>query len=137
MCRATRQKGIDVSGVIGVACARHAIFRPGGMVDLYVGERYIISSNSRLLAECFHRYSHVDYAISWALRTVDSSVEVYITYDIACQYGVHFVKRLSDFSDLNPELLKKSSSLYRQCTYLLTKNGVSLIMLFTTQMDWE
>ena len=107
MCRATRQKGIDVSGIIGVACACHAIFCPGGMVDLYVGKWYIILSNSRLLAEYFHRYSHVDYAVSRALWTVNSSVEVYITYHIACQYGTHFVKHLSDFSDLDPELLKK------------------------------
>lgn len=43
MRRLTQQKGVDVTGIIAVVCARHAIFRPGAMVDLYVGERHVIS----------------------------------------------------------------------------------------------
>ncbi|EDR13476.1 uncharacterized protein LACBIDRAFT_308443 [Laccaria bicolor S238N-H82] len=39
----TQQKGVDVTGIVAVVCARYAIFHPGAMVDLYVGEWYIIS----------------------------------------------------------------------------------------------
>lgn len=33
-------KGLRATGIGAVSCARHGLFRPNGMGDLQVGERY-------------------------------------------------------------------------------------------------
>ena len=35
-----RMKGLRATGIGAVSCARHGLYRPNGMGDLQVGERY-------------------------------------------------------------------------------------------------
>lgn len=44
--RAVKDKGLAVTGVIAVVCIRHGIFRPAGMVNMYVGERCVNNKHS-------------------------------------------------------------------------------------------
>lgn len=37
-----KSKGLRATGVGGVSCARHQMFRPLGMGDLQKGERYVV-----------------------------------------------------------------------------------------------
>ncbi|KAF9032371.1 hypothetical protein BJ165DRAFT_1535064 [Panaeolus papilionaceus] len=71
----TASKVCDITGVVGIACARHGIYCPNGLVDLYRGEQQ----------------KNVDFAFVQALvRTkVDVQQRVTIIYDIACQYSIH------------------------------------------------
>lgn len=39
-----RVKGLHMMGVGGVTCARHNMWRPNGIGDLQLGERYVIST---------------------------------------------------------------------------------------------
>ncbi|KAF9054761.1 hypothetical protein BJ165DRAFT_1566299, partial [Panaeolus papilionaceus] len=69
------QKGCDVTGVVGVACARHGCYCPNALVNLQKGEQQ----------------KNVDYAFVKALQHthVDVRQKVTIIYDIACQYSIH------------------------------------------------
>ncbi|KAF8913329.1 hypothetical protein CPB85DRAFT_1219841 [Mucidula mucida] len=86
-------RGCVISGVIAVECGRHCIFL--SMVDLQKGERF----------------ANADYALMIALRRFMSSsldrVKFFkrfiTTYDVACQFEVHFGERIfKSFPDLAP-----------------------------------
>ena len=72
-------QGYTVTGVAAVSC-RHAFVRPKGVVDLQKGERYM----------------NVDYAVVSTLTDdVKAGIkDVVITYDIGCQWGKNFSRRL-------------------------------------------
>lgn len=72
-------QGYAVTGVAAVSC-RHAFVRPKGVVDLQKGERYM----------------NVDYAVVSTLTDdVKAGIkDVVITYDIGCQWGKIFSRRL-------------------------------------------
>ena len=36
-----KRKGLSATGVVGVACSDHEMWRPNGLGDLQVGERYV------------------------------------------------------------------------------------------------
>ncbi|KAI0689949.1 hypothetical protein BC835DRAFT_1228821, partial [Cytidiella melzeri] len=74
-----KAKGLNATGVVGVACSRHEHWRPNGMGDLQRGERYC----------------NVDYVLLAAL--VGVSLHMLITYDIACQYFKLFWSRMLNF----------------------------------------
>ncbi|KAI0671900.1 hypothetical protein C8Q78DRAFT_972892, partial [Trametes maxima] len=76
-----RKKGYIASGVGAVFCARHAFFRPNGVGDLHLGEKYII-------------YPYMDYLLVSTLLGVMLLLLV-ISYDIACQYSKNFERRLA------------------------------------------
>ena len=38
-----KRKGLSATGVVGVACSDHEMWRPNGLGDLQVGERYVLS----------------------------------------------------------------------------------------------
>lgn len=38
-----KAKGLNATGVVGVACARHEHWRPNGMGDLQKGERCVVN----------------------------------------------------------------------------------------------
>ena len=73
-------KACDVTGVVGIACARHGCFAPNGLVDLFKGEQQ----------------KNVDGAFLNALNTtnIDEEQGILLIYDIACQYFVHFQDRI-------------------------------------------
>lgn len=37
-----KAKGLNATGVVGVACSRHELWRPNGMGDLQRGERCVV-----------------------------------------------------------------------------------------------
>lgn len=72
----------DVSGVVGIACAWHGCYAPNSLVDLFKGEQQ----------------KNVDFALLQAIKTtsVDPDQGVMLIYDIACQYFIHLLERISD-----------------------------------------
>ncbi|KAI0795176.1 hypothetical protein BC629DRAFT_1439482 [Irpex lacteus] len=76
-----KAKGLNATGVVGVACSRHEHWRPNGLGDLQKGER-----------QC-----NVDYVLLSAL--VGVSIPLLITYDIACQYFKAFWTRMLGFPE--------------------------------------
>ncbi|KAF8815488.1 hypothetical protein BYT27DRAFT_7033672, partial [Phlegmacium glaucopus] len=73
-------KACDITGIIGIACARHGCYAPNALVDLFKGEQQ----------------NNVDFAFLQVLKTTSVSPEqgVMLIYDIACQYSVHLHKRI-------------------------------------------
>src|ERR1700730_5723928 len=65
-------KACDITGVVGIACARHGCYAPNALVNLFRGEQQ----------------KNVDFAFLQALKTtgVDHQQGVMLIYDIACQY---------------------------------------------------
>ncbi|KAJ7506191.1 hypothetical protein B0H11DRAFT_2220108 [Mycena galericulata] len=70
--------GLRVSGVGGCVCARHECMRPNGLGDLQKGERY----------------ANMDFITMSALAGFDL-MELAISYDIACQWEIHFPTRMA------------------------------------------
>jgi hypothetical protein len=73
-------KACDITGVVGIACARHGCYAPNALVNLFRGEQQ----------------KNVDFAFLQALKTtgVDHQQGVMLIYDIACQYFVHLQDRI-------------------------------------------
>ncbi|KAJ7059253.1 hypothetical protein C8F01DRAFT_989914 [Mycena amicta] len=72
-----RVKGLRTTGVGGVTCARHNMWRPNGIGDLQLGER-----------QC-----NMDFILLSALLNVIIFYLI-LSYDIACQYGKNFWTRM-------------------------------------------
>jgi Kyakuja-Dileera-Zisupton transposase len=73
-------KACDITGIAGIACARHGCYAPNALVDLFKGEQQ----------------KNIDFAFLQALKTtgIDPQQGVMIIYDIACQYYVHLYDRI-------------------------------------------
>ncbi|KAJ7152150.1 hypothetical protein C8R43DRAFT_1127232 [Mycena crocata] len=82
-----RVKGLRTSGVGGVTCTRHNMWRANGMGDLQKGERYC----------------NMDWVLCSALRNCEI-LYIMFTYDIACQYYKNFwdrMRKLPEYLHLN------------------------------------
>ncbi|KAJ7740338.1 hypothetical protein B0H16DRAFT_1324487, partial [Mycena metata] len=77
LANAKKIKGLRTTGVGGVTCARHNMWRPNGIGDLQRGER-----------QC-----NMDFIVSSALL---NTIILYLilSYDVACQYSKKFWKRM-------------------------------------------
>ena len=75
-------KACDITGLVGIACARHGCYAPNALVNLFRGEQQ----------------KNVDFAFLQALKTtgVDHRQGVMLIYDIACQYFVHLQDRIGN-----------------------------------------
>ncbi|KAF8197285.1 hypothetical protein K438DRAFT_1585309, partial [Mycena galopus ATCC 62051] len=73
-----RTKGLRTTGIGGVTCSRHNMWRANGIGDLQVGERYC--NMDFLLLTCL---------ISFRLLLL------ILSYDIACQYAINFWQRMT------------------------------------------
>lgn len=73
-------KACDVTGIVGIACARHGCFAPNGIVDLFKGEQQ----------------KNVDWALIKSLQAthIDNEQGLLLIYDIACQYFIHLQDRV-------------------------------------------
>ncbi|KAJ7016376.1 hypothetical protein C8F04DRAFT_981782 [Mycena alexandri] len=77
LANAKKVKGLRVTGVGGVTCARHNMWRPNGMGDLQAGERYCNMD--------FIFFSAVlNFTLMWLV----------LSYDIACQFSKNVWKRM-------------------------------------------
>ncbi|KAF7369403.1 CxC2 domain-containing protein [Mycena venus] len=70
-------KGLRTSGIGGVTCSRHNMWRANGMGDLQVGERYC-NLDFLLLSAV------MAFAMAWLV----------VSYNIACQYSSKFWQRM-------------------------------------------
>ncbi|THU86101.1 hypothetical protein K435DRAFT_868604 [Dendrothele bispora CBS 962.96] len=75
-------KGLHVSGIVGICCARHQVWRPTGLGDLQKGERYCNV-----------------YFVFWCTINGQEYLCIVISYDISCQWSRHFWERMAN---LNP-----------------------------------
>ncbi|KAJ7434713.1 hypothetical protein FB451DRAFT_1063154 [Mycena latifolia] len=77
-----RVKGLQTTGVGGVTCARHNMWRPNGIGDLQLGKRYC----------------NMDFILfSAILNTI--IFYLILSYDIACQYGKNFWSRMTSLPE--------------------------------------
>ncbi|KAJ7810465.1 hypothetical protein B0H13DRAFT_2384593 [Mycena leptocephala] len=72
-----RVKGLRTTGITGVTCSCYNMWRPNGMGDLQVGERYC----------------NMDYLLLSALL-VFAMWWIVVSYDIACQFSKNFWLRM-------------------------------------------
>ncbi|KAJ7511017.1 hypothetical protein B0H11DRAFT_1701219 [Mycena galericulata] len=77
-----RVKGLRTTGIAGVTCSRHNMWRANGIGDLQVGERYC----------------NMDYLLISCLLTF-TLLYVVVSYDIACQYAINFWKRMLEMPE--------------------------------------
>ncbi|KAJ7030669.1 hypothetical protein C8F04DRAFT_961266 [Mycena alexandri] len=82
LANAKRIKGLRVTGVGGVTCARHNMWRPNGIGDLQMGERYCNMD--------FLFFSSL-LGFVWAY--------VVLSYDIACQFSKNIWTRMGKLPD--------------------------------------
>ncbi|KAJ7251255.1 hypothetical protein C8J57DRAFT_1078120 [Mycena rebaudengoi] len=75
-------RGTASSGIGTVDCARHNMKRPNGVGDLQKGERYI----------------NMDYMVWMSLAGQEDLLQVFISYDIACQWHKNIWKRLREYN---------------------------------------
>ncbi|KAJ7847182.1 hypothetical protein B0H13DRAFT_2238803 [Mycena leptocephala] len=71
-------KGLRTTGIAGVTCSRHNMWRPNGMGDLQVGSG---------------KYCNLDFLLLSAVLAF-SLWYLIISYDIACQYYKNFWERM-------------------------------------------
>ncbi|KAJ7027466.1 hypothetical protein C8F04DRAFT_965213 [Mycena alexandri] len=82
LANAKQVKGLRVTGIGGVTCARHNMWRPNGIGDLQVGERYCNMD--------FLFFSAVlNFAVMWLV----------LSYDIACQFSKNIWTRMAGLPD--------------------------------------
>ncbi|KAJ7620530.1 hypothetical protein DFH06DRAFT_1273758 [Mycena polygramma] len=82
-----RVKGLRTSGVGGVTCTRHNMWRANGMGDLQKGERYC----------------NMDWVFASSMRNSEI-LHIMFTYDINCQYFKGFwdrMRKLPEYLHLN------------------------------------
>ncbi|KAJ7068939.1 hypothetical protein B0H15DRAFT_807369 [Mycena belliarum] len=82
LANSKRVKGLRTTGIAGVTCSRHNMWRPNGIGDLQVGERYC----------------NMDYLMLAALLHF-SMLYIVLSYDIACQYSKNFWTRMAGFPE--------------------------------------
>ncbi|KAJ7292455.1 hypothetical protein C8J57DRAFT_1042053 [Mycena rebaudengoi] len=75
-------QGTASSGIGTVDCARHNMKRPNGVGDLQKGERYI----------------NMDYMVWMSLAGQEDLLQVFISYDIACQWHKNIWERLKEYN---------------------------------------
>ncbi|KAJ7063016.1 hypothetical protein B0H15DRAFT_794725 [Mycena belliarum] len=77
-----RVKGLRVTGIGGVTCARHNMWRPNGLGDLQAGERY-----------CNMEFLFFSAVLNFAM------MYLILSYDIACQFSKHLWERMSELPE--------------------------------------
>jgi Kyakuja-Dileera-Zisupton transposase len=73
-------KACDVTGVVGIACARHGCYAPNALVDLFKGEQQ----------------KNVDFGLLKGIISthVDPEQGLLLYYDIICQYIIYLQERI-------------------------------------------
>jgi hypothetical protein len=94
LANAKRVKGLRTTGVGGVTCARHNMWRPNGIGDLQRDERYVaVAGETTSTNERIHSYVNMDFLVfSSILNTI--ILFLILSYNTACQYCKHFWERM-------------------------------------------
>ncbi|KAF8897005.1 hypothetical protein CPB85DRAFT_1440109 [Mucidula mucida] len=90
-----KAKGLRTTGVTGVTCSRHGIWRSNGIGDLQRGERYC----------------NVDTTFASAVGE-DDMLKIVVSYDIACQWGVNLMSRLPELPESFQTHLSEESIIF-------------------------
>lgn len=98
-----RKEGYIASGVGAVLCARHAFFRPNGVGDLHLGEKYVMIARLPVFHPPHYRFRfpYMDFLVVSTLLG-SAMFMLVLSYDIACQYCKNFERRLRE--DFVPEM---------------------------------
>ena len=115
-------KACDITGLVGIACARHGCIAPNALADLHKGEQQ----------------KNVDFALLRALDTTNMNPEqgALLIYDIACQYYIHLHERIGHHLPLGLKLDRgigmfhvhghKQECLFRFATSFIPGAGVTV-----------
>ncbi|KAJ7878541.1 hypothetical protein B0H14DRAFT_3083030 [Mycena olivaceomarginata] len=98
--------GTAASGIGTVDCTRHNMKRPNGVTDLQKGKKYI----------------NMDYMLWKSLENDDEIIQLFISYDIVCQWSKNIWRRLAQY---NPELRQSAGNpkdRYYACNILFSFN---------------
>jgi hypothetical protein len=95
------RRDLEATGIGACACARHGCFLPHSVVDFQKGER----SDQLFQVSCHYlnvtRQINIDYSICQALGHNSLGLkESLIAYDVACQWSIHFDKRVKQSTHL-------------------------------------
>ncbi|KAJ7038833.1 hypothetical protein C8F04DRAFT_950863 [Mycena alexandri] len=82
LANAKRVKGLRATGVGGVTCARHNMWRPNGLGDLQIGEKFC-NMDFMFFA------SVLNFALLWLI----------LSYDIACQFSKNIWARMPNLPE--------------------------------------
>ncbi|KAH9884045.1 hypothetical protein C8Q73DRAFT_661408, partial [Cubamyces lactineus] len=106
-----RKEGYVASGIGAVLCARHAFFRPNGVGDLHLGEKYVTVTP----------FPYMDYLV---VSTLLGSLMymLVLSYDVACQYHKNFEKRLRE--DFVPDMHLDLDDV--KVRFVIPKNHISV-----------
>ncbi|KAJ7469033.1 hypothetical protein FB451DRAFT_1352272 [Mycena latifolia] len=114
-----RVKGLRTTGVGGITCACHNMWRPNGIGDLQLGERFC----------------NMDFIFfSAVLNTI--IFYLILSYDIACQYGKNFWSRMAS---LPPEFhlkLEPSQAWFKVPNFHLPPHKPSCHSPFSFHFMW-
>ncbi|KAF8886274.1 hypothetical protein CPB85DRAFT_1378102 [Mucidula mucida] len=88
-------KGLQTTGVTGVTCSRHGVWRSNGIGDLQRGERYC----------------NVDATFASAVGE-DDTLKIVVSYDIACQWGVNLMSHLPELPESFQTHLSEESIIF-------------------------
>lgn len=102
-------QGFASTGVATVECTRHNMKRPSAVCDLQKGERYVYDpapslSDRYILMST--RYCNMDFIVHWGvvIFALTFLKTFFISYDIACQWSIHFIERLRAMNVTSPFL---------------------------------
>jgi Kyakuja-Dileera-Zisupton transposase len=85
-------RGLAVTGVGTVDCARHNMKRPNSMGDLQLGEKYVINILGYTVTY-YIRYINMDFFFFSGLKKT-AIKSIVVSYDIACQWCKKFWTRM-------------------------------------------
>ncbi|KAF7357237.1 CxC2 domain-containing protein [Mycena sanguinolenta] len=114
-----RVKGLRTTGVGGITCARHNMWRPNGIGDLQLGERYC----------------NMDFIFASAvLNTI--IFYLILSYDIACQYGKNFWSRMEELPAPIQFVLEHARVWFKVPNFHLPPHQVSCHSAFSFHYMW-
>ncbi|KAL0563734.1 hypothetical protein V5O48_018330 [Marasmius crinis-equi] len=105
-------RGLRATGIGSVTCARHDTFRPNGMGDLQVGERY----------------SNMDFLALYNLIAC-GVMRIVFSYDIACQWMRNFYTRMAEFPSYM-QLPSNLTVLFKVPKFHLPAHGLACLAKF-------
>ncbi|KAK1216163.1 hypothetical protein PQX77_021216 [Marasmius sp. AFHP31] len=106
-------KGLRATGIGSISCSRHDTFRPNGMGDLQIGERY----------------SNMDFIALYNLIAC-GVLYVVFSYDIACQWMRNFYKRMREYPSYM-QLPENLSMRFKVPKFHLPAHGLSCLAKFS------
>ncbi|KAF9494551.1 hypothetical protein BDN71DRAFT_1590319 [Pleurotus eryngii] len=122
-------KTCDINGIVAIACPRHRCFALGGVADPSRGEQQ----------------KNVDWVLLQSLKysNMDPEQGLLFFYDIACQYSVHFQRRIGHWLPVSLDTDfaigqfhvhgHKENCLFRFSSMFIPQSGVIIVRMLCKQ----